>query len=85
MKKYLLIPLVCLKSLFLAVTQVAWGLVSIFGLNLIMTYFLKEGMPLSISETFLILERFIAGHVLLFVGCFFALYLYFEIKEIIKS
>lgn len=75
------------KAFFYSVTQVAWGLVSLFGFNLIISYILiSKGaeMPITISKTFLILEQVIINNMMFFVSVFFVLGLYFEIKEINK-
>lgn len=80
--KYLMIPLMLLKSFFSAVTQVAWGLGGMMLLNLLLSYMLKEGLPTSVDKQFLIVEQFIFNHMMLFVWVFFGVYLYFEVKEL---
>ena len=78
--------LIIFKSFFIAVTQVAWGLVSLFGLNLLLTYLLREGqvLPSSLNYLFIKLEGLILNHIMVFVIVFFLVYLYFELKELLK-
>jgi len=83
-KNILGITFALFKSFFLAVTQVAWGLVSIFGLNLLLAYMIREGTPIEVSNLFLQLEMFIGTNIMSFVFIFFALYAYVEIKEVLK-
>lgn len=77
-----------IKSFFLAVTGVAWGLVSIFGFNALLSFLIVKtdsSFDLSkINPLFLKLEIFISNNLMLFIFAFFALYLYFDIKEILK-
>jgi hypothetical protein len=74
------------KSLFMAVTQVAWGLIALFGFNALIVYLYKtQGLNvLSVSRIFLQIEGFIQQRIMLFVWIFFIVYLYFEIRELIK-
>ena len=85
-KKTALITLALLKSFFLAVTQVAWGLVSIFALNAVIYYmYEKQSLDLTtLNHTFLRLETFIGSNIMPFVWVFFVLYAFFEIKEVLK-
>ena len=86
-KKSALITLALLKSFFLAVTQVAWGLVSLFGLNLLLTYIIisqKQVVPELVNNMFITLEGFIMGNIMPFCWVFFILYAFFEIKEVLK-
>jgi hypothetical protein len=70
-----------IKGIFFAVTQVAWGLVSLFGLNIILGYMINEGTTFYIDETFLMMESFIIENMLIFVFVFFILCVYTELKE----
>lgn len=78
------IILALFKAFFMSVTQIAWGLVSIFGLSIIINYFVKEGIPYYVNEFFLSCEYFILDNIVPFTLIFFILYAYFEIKEILK-
>jgi hypothetical protein len=80
-----LFTLAGLKSFFFAVTQVAFGIASMFFLNLMLAYFLKEGIPTEVSYTFLKIEMFIIQNVMNFVWTLFVLNYFFEIKEILKK
>lgn len=85
--KYLTIPLKILKSFFLAVTQVSWGVLSLFGFNLLLAYLLKENM-IKISEInklFISLGDIILQNIMIFTLIFFALYLYDEIIDLRKQ
>ena len=81
-KKGFLLILAIGRSLFNSVTAVAWGLVSIFSLSLIISYFIKEGKPLIVDKLFLQIELFIAGHILLFTLIFFIWYLWNDYQTI---
>jgi hypothetical protein len=81
-KRIILFIFIAFKSLFLAITEVAWGLVSLFGLNLILVYMLKEGTPLFVDKTFLMLEMFITNNIMPFVIIFFCLHIYFDIRSL---
>lgn len=83
--KYLMIPLIFLKSFFSAIVQVAWGLGGLFLLNLLLNYMLKEGIPQSIDKQFLIAEQFIFNNIMMFVWVFFGVFLYFEVRELVKE
>lgn len=75
-----------IKSFFLSITQVAWGLVSIFGLNWLITYLMvnRQVDLSSINLLFIQMEGFIVDNIMWFVLAFFILYLYSEIKEVLK-
>ena len=82
-RKYLIIPLIVLKSFFMAVTQVAWGLVSIVALKVAIIYALKgEALPVTINETFLLLTNLIIDYMLWFAFVFFIIFVYFDLKEL---
>jgi len=85
-KSFLVLLKIC-KSFFMAVTQVAWGIVSLVFLNGALYYMNeKYGTDItSISPTFLKLDTWIFNNVMFFFWVFFALYLYFEIKEVISG
>ena len=83
-KKTALITLALLKSFFLAITQVAWGIASLFFLNILLAYMLKDGIPFYVSKMFLQLEAFIVSNIMPFVWVFFVLYAFFKIKEVLK-
>lgn len=83
-KLLMLVP-VMLRSFFQAVTNVAWGVGSIFFLNLMVVYFLKEEMPYEMSLRFLQLEMFITSHIMLFFWAALAVYLYYDCKELMKE
>ena len=83
-----LIVFALIKSMFSAVTQVAWGLVSLLGLNVVMAYILAKNemiLPPYIDQTFLKISMFIVEHIMAFVWIFFILACYFEIKEVLKK
>ena len=86
-KKSALVILSILKSFFLAITQVAWGLVSLFALDISLAYLSeKQGFDVTmVNKTFMDMIFFIQEHILLFVGVFFILDLYFEIRELKKE
>lgn len=85
--KYLLIPLTLLKAFFQSVTQVAWGLLSIFGFNFALTYLAsKKSIDITdINILFLRCESIIINNAIWFVLIFLILYSYSEIKEILKK
>lgn len=80
--KYLLIPIMLAKSFFSAITQVAWGVAGIFLFNIAIAYLIKDGTPTYISKLFLQGEAYIANHITLFVGAFFIMYFYYDMKEL---
>ena len=79
----MIIPII-LKSFFMAVTQVAWGIVSIVALKVALIYALKGDLPISINETFLYLTKLIVNNLMIFVWIFFAIYIYFDLNEFLK-
>ena len=87
-KKYWIVPLLILKSFFLAITQLAWGLVSLGLLGWVM-FFIKKEYPLVNLPDFSWfiggLVNYILNNVELFFWVFFIVYIYFEIKELLKS
>lgn len=84
-KKSSLIVLALLKSFFLAVTTVAWGIASLFFFNILIAYMLKDGIPFYVSKMFLQLEHFLITNIMPFVWVFFVLLAFFEIKEVLKK
>jgi len=73
------------KAFFMSVTQLAWGLVSLFGLNLVLAYFLKENMPYEISLQFIRLEGIIIDNIMIFFWLFFIWYSFSYINEVNKE
>ena len=84
-KKYWIVPLLVVKSFFLAITQVAWGLVSL-GLFGWVIFYIKNEYPLinvpDISGIMKIGVDLILNNVTSIVLVFFIIYFYFEFKEI---
>lgn len=81
------IGLAGIKSFFLAATQVAWGLVSLFGLNLVLSYIItanRQVYPSLINKTFLHLEQFIIENIMLFFFVFWIVYFITDYKELSK-
>jgi hypothetical protein len=75
------------KSFFSAITQVAWGLVSLFGLNIIIVYLMSKNnmiLPPEVDKTFLLLSAFIIEHMMIFVFIFWIVYWYIDYKELKK-
>ncbi len=86
--KILIIPFLLLKSLFMAIAQVAFGLASMMGLNLLLTYLVTANKmdPLTqIDPLFLKAELFIFHNLMGFVIIFIIIYFYFDLKEVIKE
>ena len=85
-KKVSIMILILFKSFFIAVTQVAWGLASIFILLGANFYFIEKGYTenFAINEVFMNLMKFIFNNINWFVITIMALYLYFKIKEYLK-
>lgn len=83
--KHLLIPFLVLKSFFVSVTQVAWGLGGMMLLNLLLFYLLKEGIPTQVNLTFLKLEMFIFSKILFFLFIFFVVTFYFELRDLLRG
>lgn len=80
--------LAAIKSFFFAVSQVAWGLLSIFGLNIALMYMIERHGTESLTELnplFIKLESIIITNILWFVLAFFLLYSFLEIKEVNKK
>ena len=80
-----LIVLALFKSVFNAITSVAWGVAGIFLTNVSLVFLLKDGIPVSVNQNFLLIETFILNHLMLFATVFFLLYLYTEIKSFKKK
>ena len=84
-KKYWITPLLILKSFFLAITQLAWGLVSLGLLGWVM-FFIKKEYPLVNLPDFSwflgLSVNFVINHIELFFWVFFIVYIYFEVKEL---
>jgi len=79
--------LAMLKSFFLAVTQVAWGLTSLVVLGIALFY-LRDKYGISIAQMsplFSNLILFIADHIMLFVFVFFIVQLWLEMRELFKK
>jgi hypothetical protein len=88
-KKYWIVPLLILKSFFLAITQLAWGLVSLGLFGWVMLY-IKNEYPLvnlpDITGFLSLAINLIIDNVTLFFWIFFIIYVYFEFLELkIKS
>jgi len=86
--KYILLPFVVLKSLFVAITQVAWGIAGLLLLQILIVYIMVQNNmepPEEISKVFLTASLFIIEHIMLFVSIFFVLYMYTETKETMKE
>lgn len=88
-RNYLDLLWICLsliKAFFHAVTQVAWGLASLFILNGVFVYLHeKQNFDLTtISPLFIRLESFIITNIMFFVIVFFILISYLEVKEVYK-
>ena len=84
--KYLMIPLIILKSFFMAITQVAWGIVSIVALKVALIYALeKDALPVSVDELFLKIVQIIVDYMVWFALIFFVIYLYFDLNEFAKT
>lgn len=76
-----------LKSFFSAVTQVAWGIVSLIGLNMLIVYVAtvnKQTIPSIVDITFLKLETFIIEHIMIFTLIFWLFYWIVDYKELKK-
>jgi len=84
-KKYWIVPFLILKSFFLAITQLAWGLVSLGLLGWVM-FFIRKEYPLvnlpDLSNFIGLGINFIINNITLFFWVFFIIYIYFEIKEL---
>jgi flagellar biosynthesis protein FlhB len=75
------------KSFFSAVTQVAWGIASIFILGAVLRYMMEKystGVPDYVSETFLSLTVFIIDNIMWFVFIFWLFYWITDYKELKK-
>ena len=83
-KTIVLYIFITFKSFFLAVTNVAWGLLSLFAFNALIVYLYKsQGFDLTlIPPIFIMMEEFIINNILAFVFVFFVLCFYLEQKEI---
>jgi hypothetical protein len=84
-KKYWIIPLLILRAFFQAITQLAWGLVSL-GLLGWTTFFLRKEYPLvkipDLTGVLSIGVDLILNNLSLFFWTFFIIYMYFDIKQI---
>jgi len=86
-KKYWIIPLLILKSFFLAITQVAWGLVSLGLLGWVNFFIIKEYPLIDFPNIIGILQfgiNLILNHLNLFVWTFFIIYMYNELNELLR-
>ena len=84
-KKYWIVPLLILKSFFLAITQLAWGLVSLSLLGWVRFFIITEYPLVNMPDftNFLNLGiNLILNNITLFFWVFFIVYIYFEIKEL---
>jgi hypothetical protein len=80
------IGLALLKAFFYAITNVAWGLVSLFAFNALITYLMvSQGQVNLVNPYFLKAEAFIIDNIMQFVWVFFILHSYSEIKDVIKN
>ena len=77
---------VMLKSFFLAVTQVAWGIASLFFLSITMFYLRdKYGTDITyVSPVFASLITFVMNNIMLWVFVFCVLHCVIEYKEVNK-
>lgn len=85
--KPIMVFLAIIKSFFIAVTQVVWGVLSLFGLNALIAYFyIQQGnvLPESINESFMFLQGIIMDNIMWFILVFFILSYYSEVKEILR-
>ena len=82
-----IIPFIIIKSFFLAITQLAWGLVSLGLLGWVVFFIRKEyplvGLP-DLTKFLDISVNFILNNINLFFWTFFIIYIYFEFKELRK-
>jgi len=78
--------LAIMKSFFHAITDLAWGLISIFGFNLLMTYLATayEFDLTTITPLFFKAIFFISDHIPAFFWTFFAWHLYFNVNKILE-
>jgi len=76
-----------IKAFFQAVAQVAWGLAGIFLFNLVLTYLLKSNQidTTTINKTFLMVAQIIINNLMIFFWAIFLIYVFYEIKEIVKE
>jgi hypothetical protein len=80
------IGLALLKAFFYAITNVAWGIFSLFALNSLLAYLLvSQGQVNLVNPYFLTAEKFIIDNIMQFVWVFFILHSYSEIKEVVKN
>lgn len=90
-KKYWIVPFLILKSFFLAITQLVWGLVSLGLLGWVMFFIRKEYPLVNLPDFSWFLElavNLIIDNITLFFWVFFIVYVYFEwleLKQRIKS
>jgi hypothetical protein len=82
--KQMMLPLALVRAFFLAITNVAWGLLSIFGLNALIAYLIaSKGIELTtINTTFLAAENIILNNIIFFTIIGFVLEAYRGIKDL---
>lgn len=87
-KRYWIVPLLILKSFFLAIVQLAWGLVSLGLLGWVIFFVRKEYPLVNLPDmtNFLNLGiNFIMGNLNLFFWVFLITYFYFELRDLLKK
>jgi len=80
-KKLFIIPFKLAKAFFISVTNIAFGIASIFLLNILIIYFLKEQIPFNISKIFLQLEMFCVKNIMWFLLIYLIVECYYIINE----
>ena len=87
-KKYWIAPLLILKSFFLTIVQLAWGLVSLGLLGWVRFFIAKEYPLVNFPDFTKLLDlgiNIIMDNINIFFCVFFITYSYLEIKELIKQ
>lgn len=76
---------VTVKSFLDTMFSLAWGVSGLFLLNLILSFMLKSGTPLLISDYFVKMEMFIINHIMFFFFVVFAFEFILHYNDFIKT